>query len=137
MVSRSFCIMAGLLLTFPCNEEGSMYINKVFMAGNLTHDPDLRNTANGNQCTTMQMALNRVWNQDGERKEEAMFVRVVSWGKSAEFCGNHLKKGDAIFVSGRLSIRQYEKDGQQRWITEVVADNVQSINHRQPQPALA
>jgi len=114
-----------------------MYINKVFMAGNLTHDPDLRNTANGNQCTTMQMALNRVWNQDGERKEEAMFVRVVSWGKSAEFCGNHLKKGDAIFVSGRLSIRQYEKDGQQRWITEVVADNVQSINHRQPQPALA
>ena len=96
--------------------------NKVFLMGNLTKDPELRYTANGAPVANLRMAINRVYQlQSGEKKEDVCFVTVVVWRKQAEAAGEHLKKGDPIFVEGRLQSKTWEtEDKQKRTSMEVV-----------------
>jgi single-strand DNA-binding protein len=103
--------------------------NKVFLMGNLTKDPELRYTAGGAPVANLRMAINRVYKlQSGEQKEEVCYVTVVVWRKQAEAAGEHLKKGDPIFVEGRLQSRSWETgDGQKRSTMEVVAERVQFL----------
>ena len=104
--------------------------NKVFLMGNLTKDPELRYTAGGAPVANLRMAINRVYqSQSGEKKEDVCFVTVVVWRKQAEAVGEHLKKGDPLFVEGRLQSRTWETDDKQkRTIMEVVAERVQFLN---------
>jgi single-strand DNA-binding protein len=104
--------------------------NKVFLMGNLTKDPELRYTSGGAPVANLRMAVNRVYKmQSGEQKEETCFVTVVVWRKQAEAVGEHLKKGDPLFVEGRLQSRSWETDDhQKRSILEVVADRIQFLN---------
>jgi len=102
-------------------------LNKVFMIGNLTRDPELRYIPNGSAVASFTLAMNRVYkSQTGEKKEEVTFIRVVVWARLAEVCAEYLKKGSPVFVEGRLQSRSWDgPDGQKRNATEVVAMNIQ------------
>lgn len=104
-------------------------LNKVFLMGNLTRDPELRYIPSGTAVATFTVAINRVYtNQTGEKKEEVSFIRIVVWGRRAEVCGEYLSKGSPVFVEGRLQSRSWEsQDGQKRSTIEVIADNVQFL----------
>lgn len=103
--------------------------NKVLLMGNLTRDPELRYTPGGAAVATLGLAVNTNFTtQDGAKKEETCFVRVVVWGKQAESCNQYLKKGRSVFVDGRLIYRTWEAEGKQRSILEVRADRVQFLS---------
>jgi len=104
--------------------------NKVFLMGNLTKDPELRYTAGGAPVANLRMAINRVYqSKTGEKKEDVCFVTVVVWNKVAETVGEYLKKGDPLFVEGRLQSKSWEtEDKQKRTVLEVVAERVQFLN---------
>ena len=103
-----------------------MYLNKVFVAGNLTRDPELRALPSGANVTSFGVATNRVWkDQNGEKKEATEFHNIVVFGRQADTCAQYLKKGQQVLVEGRLQTRSWEKDGQKQYRTEIVADRVQ------------
>lgn len=103
-------------------------LNKVFLLGNLTRDPEMRYLASGTPVVSFGLAMNRTYTtQNGERKEEVCFVRVVVFGKQAESCGQYLTKGRLVFIEGRLQYRSWEVDGQKRSALDVVADRVQFL----------
>ena len=104
-------------------------VNRVFLMGNLTRDPELRYIPSGTAVANFTIAVNRVYStQTGEKKEEVCFVRIVVWGRRAEVCGEYLSKGSPAFVEGRLRSRSWQApDGQNRSTIEVVADNVQFL----------
>jgi single-strand binding protein len=103
-------------------------MNKVILLGRLVRDPELKNTTTGKTVTRFSLAVDRRFkNKDGQK--EADFVPIVVWGKQAEFAGQYLSKGSQIGVSGRLQVRSYDaQDGQRRYVTEVVADEINFIN---------
>lgn len=104
-----------------------MNLNKVFIAGRLTTDPELRTTPGGAHVISFSVATNRVWtDKNGGRKEETEFHNVVAWGRQAEVISQFSKKGGLILVEGRLQTRSWEgKDGQTRKTTEIVAERIQ------------
>lgn len=101
--------------------------NKVILVGYLTRDPELRYTSNDIEFTRFTVGVNRNYtNQDGER--EADFINIVAWRKLAENCVNFTRKGSMVLIEGRIQTRNYEDDeGQIRYVTEVVADNVRFL----------
>jgi len=105
-------------------------VNKVFLMGNLTRDPEMRYIPSGQPVASFSIAVNRVYNdQSGNKKEEVTFLRVVAWRKLAEICNEYLKKGSSVFVEGRLQSRSWQaQDGSKRNTVEVVADNVQFMS---------
>ncbi|MDP8299938.1 MAG: single-stranded DNA-binding protein [Candidatus Tantalella remota] len=107
-------------------------LNKVFLMGNLTRDPELRYVPSGTAVATFSVAVNRTYkDKAGEKKDEATFVRVEAWGKTAEICGEYLKKGSAVLVEGRLKSSSWEgQDGQKRSSLDVVAVSVQFVGAR-------
>ena len=104
-------------------------LNKVFLIGNLTRDPELRYIPSGMAVATFTVAVNRVYKtQTGEKKEQTSFIKVVVWARRAEVCGEYLSKGSPVFVEGRLQSRDWEtQEGQKRNAVEVVADNIQFL----------
>jgi len=103
-------------------------LNKVFMMGNLTRDPELRYVPSGAPVATFGLAVNRTFvTQQGEKKDEVCFVRVVVFGKQAESCSQYLTKGRLVFIEGRLHYRAWEQDGQKRNTLDIVADRVQFL----------
>src|SRR3989338_1380670 len=99
--------------------------NKAELIGNVTRDPEVRFTPSGAAVCTFSIATNRTFTSDGERKEEVDFHRIVALNKLAELCGQLLKKGTRVFVSGRLQNRSWEgTEGQQRNVTEIVIDDM-------------
>lgn len=106
-------------------------LNKVFLIGNLTRDPEMRSLSSGTSIASFGLATNRVYTaQNGEKKEEVCFVRVVVFGRQAEACGQYLNKGKPVFVEGRLQYRSWETDGQKRNALDVVAERVQFLGGR-------
>ena len=104
-------------------------MNKVCLVGRLTKDPELRSTTSGRAVCQFTVAINRTFtNQNGQR--EADFIPVVVWDKSAENLARYMHKGSLVSVDGRIQTRNYEKDGQRRYVTEVVADNVQFLDSK-------
>ena len=100
-------------------------MNTVILIGRLTKDPDLRYTPNGVAVCKFTLAVDRAFSKE----KEADFIPIVVWQKLAENCANYLGKGRLVAVSGRLQIRTYEKDGQKRYITEVVAGEVKFLDY--------
>ena len=99
-------------------------VNKVILVGNLAKDGNTAFTPSGIAKTNLTVVTSRRWKdkESGEWKEEADFTNVVVWRQ--ENLANYLQKGKQVYVEGRLSTRSYEKDGEKKWITEVVADDV-------------
>src|SRR3990167_11407629 len=104
-----------------------MNLNKVFIIGRLTADPELRTTPSGDHVASFSIATNRYWRtKEGERKESTEFHNIVAWGRQAEVINQFSKKGSVIMIEGRLQTRAWEgKDGQTRRPTEIVAENIQ------------
>jgi len=103
-------------------------LNKIFMIGNLTRDPELRYVPSGAPVATFGLAVNRTFvTQHGDKKDEVCFVRIVVFGKQAESCSQYLTKGRPVFVEGRLQYRAWEQDGQKRSTLDIVADRVQFL----------
>ena len=103
------------------------------LIGNLTRDVEVRYTPSGTAVATFGLATNRSWSSgDGsDRQEETQFHRIVAWSKLAEICGQLLFKGRKIFIEGRLQTRKFTgQDGQQREITEIVAENMMILDTR-------
>lgn len=104
-------------------------MNKVFLIGRLTRDPELRYTADNNAVANFSIAVNRTYtNQAGER--EADFINIIVWRKAAENVKNYLGKGSQVAIDGRIQTRTYEKDGKKNYVTEVVADSVEFLDTR-------
>lgn len=103
-------------------------MNKVILIGRLTADPELRYTPSGTPTSTVNVAVDRLPNKDGE--VIADFIRCVVWGKSAENLARYMSKGRQIAVEGRLQVRSWEKDGSRHWATEVVAERVQYLGSK-------
>ncbi len=104
-----------------------MNLNKVFIMGNLTKDPELKTLPSGSSVANFGIATNRVWkNQQGEKQEEVQFHNIVVFGKQADTVSQYLKKGSSVLVEGRLQTRNWEaQDGTKRTKTEIVAERVQ------------
>ena len=100
--------------------------------GNLGADPEMRYTADGAAVTNFRIAASRNYTgADGERKEETEWFRIVAFRKLAELCNQYLQKGRRVYVEGRLQTRQWEgQDGQKRYTTEVIAQDVQFLDSR-------
>ncbi len=107
-------------------------INRVVLVGNLTRDPELRQTPGGKSVCTMGLAVNdRYKNEAGEWVEKPNFFDIVAWGAQAENCSRYLSKGRPVAVDGRLSYRSWEaQDGSKRSKVEVVASSVQFLGSR-------
>jgi single-strand DNA-binding protein len=104
-------------------------LNKVFLMGNLTRDPELKHLESGNSVCNFGIAVNRKYKQGEEWKTEVSFFNITVWGKSGENCAKYLAKGKAVLVEGRLNNRSWEaQDGTKRTATDIVADNVQFLS---------
>jgi single-strand DNA-binding protein len=98
--------------------------NKVILMGNLTRDPETRQTPNGQSVTNFALAVNRTWKgQDGSTQEQVSFIDCVAWGKTGEVIAQYIQKGRPILVSGRLDQKSWEQDGQKRSKVEVVVED--------------
>jgi len=104
----------------------AMSLNKAQIIGNLTRDPEVRQTPAGQSVASFGVATNFTWNDSsGQKQEKVEFHNVVAWGKLAEICGTYLKKGQKIYIEGRLQTRDWEgEDGVKRYRTEIVAENM-------------
>jgi len=107
-------------------------INKVILIGNLGRDPEMRYTQGGTAVCQLSLATTRTYtNKSNDRVEETEWHRVVVWGKQAESCNQYLSKGRQAYIEGRLQTRNYDdKDGNKKYITEVIADVVQFLGSR-------
>src|SRR5690242_20691947 len=96
-------------------------LNKVLLIGNLTHDPELRETSSGHPVCGFRVATKRIWtNGAGAKQEATQYHRIVAWDQLAEICGKYPRKGRRVYVEGRLTAREYEHDGEKRTVSEVV-----------------
>ena len=104
-----------------------MNFNKAIVIGNVTRDPEVRTTPNGQSVASISVASNRVWNTEGgEKQEKTEFHSIVAWGRLAEICGQYLTKGQLALFEGRLETRTWEgQDGVKRYKTEIIAENMQ------------
>ena len=104
-----------------------MYINKAFIFGNLTRDPELRSLPSGQAVANFAVATNSQWrDKDGNKKENTEFHNVVTFGKQAELVSQYLRKGGSVFVEGRLQTRSWDDaSGAKKYRTEIVADKIQ------------
>ena len=97
-------------------------LNKAQLIGFLGADPDVRFTQEQEAIARVRIATSETWKKDGKRQEKTEWHNVVFFGKLAEIVGDHLKKGSLVFVEGRLQTRSWEKDGETRYSTEIVAE---------------
>lgn len=105
-------------------------VNKVILIGNLGRDPELKTTSGGAICR-LNIATSRTWkNKAGEKQEETEWHRVTVFGKQGESCAKYLAKGRSCYVEGRLRTSSYEKNGEKRYSTEIIADTVQFLGGR-------
>lgn len=105
-------------------------VNRVFLTGRLVADPDIRYTPTGNEVAHFRIAVSRNYKnkQDPSNwQEETSFITIVAWNRLADKVEKTIKKGDLIFVEGRLRIREYEVDGNKRYATEIVARDIKLI----------
>ena len=104
-----------------------MNLNKVFVLGNLTKDPELRQTPSGQAVCSFGIATNRFYKDStGQRQQQAEFHNIVAWGRQAEIINQYLKKGSILLVEGRLQTRSWsDPQGAKHWRTEIIADQIQ------------
>jgi single-strand DNA-binding protein len=107
-------------------------VNKVILIGNLGADPETRYLPSGDAITNIRIATTEAWkDKGGEKQEHTEWHRIAFFGKQAEIAGQYLKKGSPVYVEGRIRTRKWQdKDGQDRYSTEIVADRMQLLGTR-------
>jgi single-strand DNA-binding protein len=112
-----------------------MSVNKAILVGNLGKDPELRYTPSGKAVASFSLATSERWTgQDGQKQESTTWHNIVVWGRQAETAKEYLAKGRQVYIEGRISNRSYDdKDGNKRYISEVVALNIQFLSGRDDQ----
>ena len=110
-------------------------INKVFLLGNLENDPDLKSTKSGRSFTTFNMTTTVSWERaDGKKGERTEWHKILAWDEIAQECANILSKGSPVYIEGKLQTRSWEeKDGIKKYITEVVAKKLESLDGKRKQ----
>jgi single-strand DNA-binding protein len=111
-------------------------VNKVILIGNLGKDPEVRYSPNGQAVANVTLATSESWKDknSGEKVEKTEWHRIVFWGRLAEIAGEYLKKGSQIYIEGRLQTRKWQdKDGHDKYTTEIVANEMQMLGSRQGQ----
>ena len=108
-------------------------MNKAMVIGNLGNDPEIRYTQSEIPVATFSVASTERWkDSDGNKQERTEWHRVVAWRRLAEVCGEHLHKGDKVFIEGKMQTRKWEdQDGNTRYTTEIVARDLEMIGGRQ------
>lgn len=110
-------------------------MNKVFLIGNLTKDPELSTTSNNLSVCKFTIAVTRRFNSGTDGGKEADFFPIICWRGQAENCGRYLRKGSKVGICGSVQIRNYEAgDGSRRYVTEVIADEVQFLSSKNGEP---
>lgn len=104
--------------------------NKVILIGNLTRDPELRYTPSGHPVASFGLACNRKYNSNGQVKEEVYYGKIVVWGKQGENCSKYLTKGSKALVEGRLTTEKWEKDGEAKSKTRIIAEQVKFLSSK-------
>ena len=100
-------------------------VNKVILVGNLGRDAEMKQTPSGSSVSSFSVATTEKWTgKDGQKQEKTEWHRCVLWGKQAEAVSQYLTKGKQVYLEGRLETRQWEKDGQKHYSTEIKVDNV-------------
>lgn len=107
-------------------------LNKVMIIGNLGHDPEMRYTPTGKPVTTFPVACSRTWSSsDGEKHVEKEWFTVIAWGNLAEICNQYLKKGQQVYVEGRLQSHRWEdSEGTKHTSIEIVANEMMMLGDR-------
>ncbi len=107
-------------------------INKVILVGNLGQDPEIKYTAGGAAVTTLSIATSDSWKDkdSGMEQERTEWHRVVLWRRLAEIAGEYLKKGSKVYIEGQLQTRKWEKEGQTRYTTEIIARDIQFLDSK-------
>ena len=107
-------------------------LNRVQLIGRLGKDPETRFTPNGRSVTSFRVAVDRHWrSSEGEPKEATDWFNIDAWGRLGEICQEYLSKGSLVFLEGRLQTDQYEKDGETRYFTRVIARSIQFLDRRE------
>ena len=109
-----------------------MSVNKVILLGRLGQNPEVRHTPSGASVANFSLATNETWmDKNGQKQERTEWHRIVVWGKLADLCGQYLAKGRQAYVEGRLQTRKWQtKEGQDRYTTEIIADQMQMLGGR-------
>lgn len=109
-----------------------MELNKVFLIGNVGKDPDIRTTEQGVKVAQFPLATSeRYKDREGNQHEQTEWHSVVAWRHLADICDNYVKKGTHLFIEGKIKTRSWEdKEGTKRYVTEIVADNIQMLGKR-------
>jgi len=104
----------------------NMNLNKAMIIGNITRDPEVRNTPQGTPVASFSVATNFVWTDgSGQKQEKVEYHNIVAWRRLAEICGQYLKKGSKVYIEGRLQTREWDdQQGNRRYRTEIVAENM-------------
>jgi single-strand DNA-binding protein len=104
-----------------------MYLNKAIIIGNLTRDPELKSIPSGIKVASFGVATNRTWkDQSGAKKEAVEYHNVVAFGKQAELIAQYCKKGNSIYVEGRMQTRSWDaQDGSKKYRSEIIIENFQ------------
>jgi single-strand DNA-binding protein len=108
-------------------------VNKVILVGNLGNDPDTRYMPSGSAVTNLSVATNESWKdkQTGEQKDRTEWHKVAMFGRLAEIAAEYLRKGSQVYIEGRLRTRKWQdQNGNDRWTTEIIADEMQMLGGR-------
>jgi len=108
-------------------------VNKAILIGRLGKDPEIRYTNSGAPVANFTIATSENWtSKEGKKEEKTEWHRIVAWGRLGELCGEYLSKGRRVFIEGKIQTRNYEgKDGNKRYITEIIATSVQFLDSSQ------
>ena len=108
-------------------------LNKAILIGRLGQDPTMKYTTSGQAVANFSVATDETYTgKDGQKVEKTEWHRIVVWGKTAEFCGNYLSKGRLVYVEGKIETRKWtDKDGAEKYTTEIKADRVQGLDKRE------
>ena len=108
-------------------------INKVILIGNLGKDPEVRSLEGGAKVATFTLATTEYYKKDGQRTEQTEWHNIVLWRGLADIAEQYLHKGNTVYIEGKIRNRKYEKDGQTRYISEIVADNLTMLGGKKDQ----
>ena len=115
-------------------------VNKVIIVGNLGRDPEVRYTKGGVPAATFTVATSEDWKDkdSGQKQERTEWHRIIAWRGLADICGKYLRKGSQVYIEGKIQTRQWQdKDGVQRYTTEIVVQNMQMLGARRDESAPA
>ena len=106
-------------------------MNRVVLTGNLAKDPDIKTVGSGKMCATFDLAVQRRFRDKETGKRECDFIRCVAWNQAAEYINNYCAKGHRLAIDGSIQVRTWQDDKQQKhWSTEIIVDNVESLQSR-------